>query len=409
MAKLTAVQVRNAKPTEKPYKLTDSHGLYLHIAESGKKTWRYRYRIAGKESTFVMGEYPQMSLEDARRTRTEAREQVKAGINPAQERRTIKQETIANERATHEAKGNSFELVALDWINQQKERWSRSHAKAVRATLELNAFPILGRHPVDTITPPMVLQVVRSIENRDAVEMAHKVLQRVNAVLRFAVQTGLATYNPAAEMKGVLKTRKVVHRAALTRGEMPEFLRTLRTADIHITTKLALEFTILTAARTGEVRGATWDEINLDDAIWRIPAQRMKMASPHNVPLSRQAMAILERTGHLYGQNGLVFPGTKNQNQRLSENTMLFSLYRMGYHTRATVHGFRAVFSTIANESGFEGDVIEKALAHEERNRVRAAYHRSEYLEQRRALMQWWANLLDELEAGAEIIPIKSA
>ena len=172
---------------------------------------------------------------------------------------------------------------------------------------------------------------------------------------------------------------------------------------------MALKFTILTAARTGEVRGATWDEINLEDSIWRIPAERMKMASPHNVPLSKQAVAILERAGRLYGQDGLVFPGIHNHKEKISENTMLFALYRMGYHSKATVHGFRAVFSTIANESGFDGDVIEKALAHEERNRVRAAYHRSEYMEERKKLMQWWADFLSKMEAEAEIVPDQEA
>lgn len=409
MPTLTAVQVRNAKPKDKPYKLADSHGLYLHVAPSGKKTWRYRYKIEGKESTFVMGEYPQMSLEQARKERADAREMVKMGTNPAQERRDIKQGAIEQKRASREKKEHSFEAVALDWISQQKDRWSREHANAVRATLEADAFPILGSYPVDAITPPMVLQVVRRIEAREALEVAHKVLQRINAVLRFAVQTGLATYNPAADMRGALKTKKVVHRAALNREDLPEFLRTLNVVDIHITTRLALKFTILTAARTGEVRGATWDEIHLNDAIWRIPAARMKMASPHNVPLSEQAVEILGRVARLYGQEGLVFPGIRDHSRQLSENTLLYGLYRMGYHSRATVHGFRAVFSTIANESGFDGDVIEKALAHEERNRVRAAYHRSEYLEKRRALMQWWANFLDQMEAGADIVPIRSA
>lgn len=409
MAKLTAVQVRNAKLKDKPYKLTDGHGLYLHVAKSGKKTWRYRYRIAGTESTFVMGEYPQMSLEQARKDRIKAREQVKAGISPTQNRRAIKQEVIEKEQAIREIKENSFEAVALEWISKQKERWSRDHAKAVRTTLERDAFLLLGRHPVDAITPPMVLQVVRNIESRGALEIAHKVLQRMNAVLRYAVQTGMATYNPASDMKGVLKTRKVVHRAALHREDLPEFLRTLTAADIHITTKLALKFTILTAARSGEVRGATWDEINLEDAIWRIPPERMKMDSPHNVPLSKQAVALLGRVANLYGQDGLIFPGIRDHNKGLSENTMLYAMYRMGYHSRATVHGFRATFSTIANEFGFDGDVIEKALAHEERNRVRAAYHRSEYIEQRRKLMQWWADYLDQMEKGTEIIPIGKA
>ena len=254
MAKLSAVKIKNAKPKNKPYKMADGHGMYLHVATSGKKTWRYRYKIAGTESTFVMGEYPLMSLEQARKERIEAREQVKQGINPAQERRAVKQGVIDQEKAARKIKENSFEAVALEWISQHKERWSRDHANAVRATLEADAFPSLGGLPVDSITPPMVLQVIRNIENRGALEIAHKVLQRMNAVLRYAVQTGRATYNPAADMKGVLKTRKVVHRAALDREEMPEFLRALTLADIHSTTKLALKFTILSAARSGEVR-----------------------------------------------------------------------------------------------------------------------------------------------------------
>jgi integrase len=248
----------------------------------------------------------------------------------------------------------------------------------------------------------MVLEVVKRIEKRGALEIARQVLQRINSVFRYAVQSGRATYNPAADMQGVLKSRKTVHRPALSREEMPEFMRTLAQADVDITTKAALRFTILTAARSGETRGATWDEINLDTALWRIPGKRMKMDNPHNVPLSTQAVAILEQMGRLHGRDGLVFPGRDGM-RPLSENTMLYALYRMGYHSKATVHGFRAVFSTIANESDFNGDVIEKALAHEQRNKVRAAYHRSEYLEQRRELMQWWADLLREMEQSAGI------
>lgn len=409
MAKLTAIQVRSATPKDKPYKLTDALGLYLHVATSGKKTWRYRYRLAGRESTFVMGEYPQMTLEEARKGRVKAREQVKAGINPSQERKETKQETLERGKAVLQINEKCFEVVALEWISHQKERWSKAHANAVLATLEHDAFPLLRGRPVDSITPPVILELIRNIESRGALEIAQKVLQRVNAVLRYAVQTGLATSNPAADMKGVLKPRKVKHMTALDREDLPEFLRALHTADIHATTKLALKFTILTAARSGEVRGATWDEIKLEEGLWRIPAARMKMASPHNVPLSKQAVAILERMARLYSQEGLVFPGIPDNSKKLSENTMLYALYRMGYHSKATVHGFRAVFSTIANESGYNGDVIEKALAHEERNQTRAAYHRSEYLEQRRELMQWWANYLDRLEAGAEIIPFKKA
>jgi len=409
MSKLSAIAVRNAKPKEKPYKLSDGKGLYLHVAQSGKKTWRYRFKLAGRASTVVLGEYPEMSLEQSRASRLKTRNLVKEGKNPSHVRRQRKQAEIAKAEAAKQNNKNTFEFVALEWISQQEERWSHDHATAVLNSLRNNVFPIIGDHPMDTITPPMILQVIQPIEKRGTLEIASKVLQRMAAVFRYAVQTGKATYNPAGDMRGVLKSRKVTHRAALTIDELPKFLKDLSAGDIHITTKLALQFTILTAARSGEVRGATREEIDLENKLWRIPAARMKMDSPHIVPLSRQAIAIIERAGKLWGTEGLLFPGIRQGSKQLSENTMLYALYRLGYHSRATVHGFRATFSSIANESGFEGDVIEKALAHEERNRVRAAYHRSEYIEQRKELMQWWADLLTQLEAGAEIIPIGKA
>jgi integrase len=406
MSKLSAIAVRNSKPKNKPYKLSDGKGLYLHIATSGKRTWRYRFKLAGKESTVVLGEYPAMSLETSRIERIGAREMVKDGKNPAQIRREKKQTEIDKAEAAKLINKNTFESIALEFVSQQGNRWSLDHTTAVLDSLRNNVFPIIGDHPVDTITPPMILQVIRPIEKRGSLEIASKVLQRIAAVFRYAVQTGKATYNPAADMRGVLKTKKVTHRAALKREDLPKFLQKLTAGDIHETTKLALRFTILTAGRSGEIRGATWDEIDMENKLWKIPAERMKMDTPHTVPLSKQALAILDRMDKRYGHEGLVFPGIRDNTKQLSENTLLYALYRLGYHSRATVHGFRATFSTIANESGFDGDVIEKALAHEERNRVRAAYHRSEYIEQRKKLMQWWADMLQQLESGADITPI---
>jgi integrase len=406
MSKLSAVAVRNANPKNRPYKLSDGKGLYLHVAISGKKTWRYRFKIAGKESTIVLGEYPAIGLEKSRAKRLEAREMVKVGKNPAHVRKEERQAEIDKAEAAKLINKNTFEFVALEWIGQQGGSWSQDHATAVRDSLQNNVFSVIGSHPVDTITPPMILQVIRSIEKRGSLEIASKVLQRVAAVFRYAVQTGKATYNPAADMRGVLKTKKVTHRAALKLEELPKFLKKLTAGDIHETTKLALRFAILTAGRSGEIRGATWDEIDMKNKLWKIPAERMKMDTPHTVPLSKQALAILDRMDKRYGHEGLVFPGIRDNTKQLSENTLLYALYRLGYHSRATVHGFRATFSTIANESGFDGDVIEKALAHEERNRVRAAYHRSEYIEQRKKLMQWWADMLQQLESGSNIIPI---
>lgn len=401
MSNLSAIQVRNAKRKKKPYKLPDGNGLYLHIAKSGTKTWRYRFKIGGKESTFTIGEYPILSLEQARKKRMEARELVKTGKNPSHERKKKKNETIAEKRVSKLALKNSFENITLEWWEQRRDGWTTEHANAVLYALKADVIPAIGALPVDTITPPMVHDIIRSIEKRGALEMARKALQRTTAVFRYAVQTGRTTYNPATEMKGVLKNRKVVHHTALSREDLPQFLKTLTASNIHVTTKLALQFTILTAARSGETRGATWNEIDLEERMWTIPAERMKMNTQHIVPLSKQAIAILKRIGILFRQKGLIFPGIRQESTQLSQNTLLYSLYRLGYRGKATVHGFRATFSTIANENDWDADVIEKALAHEEKNRVRAAYHRSDYIPQRRELMQWWADLLQQMEFGS--------
>lgn len=401
MSKLSALEVKNAKPKEKPYKIPDGLGMFLYVAKTGKKTWRYRYKIAGIESTFTLGDYPEMSLEKARQARMEARALVKQGINPSHKRKEEYLQAIKERKEEILANQNSFEAITIEWIDQQKDGWSRDHCNAVLATLRADAFPSLGSLAVDKITPPDVLKIIREIESRGALEIARKVLQRMNAVFRYAIQTGRLIHNPAADMQGVIKTRKVEHRAALTKNELPEFFRRLQQSDEHIITKAALLFTIHTATRSGEVRLARWNEIDLDEMVWKIPAERMKMRSPHIVPLTSQTKEILKAMeSHKVSEDGLVFPGIKNRNKPLSENTMLYALYRMGYHSKATVHGFRATFSTIANESGlFSGDVIEKVLAHEQRNKVRAAYHRSEYIEQRRELLLWWSSLLDEMRS----------
>lgn len=341
---LTALEVRSAKPKEKAYKLNDGKGLYLHVATSGKKTWRYRFELPpGTESTFVVGEYPASSLEAARAERVALRELVKSGINPADARRQGKQEAIAAREAEKKMVENSFEAVAADWHQHQKDRWTPDHAEAVLKSLERYAFEPLGGVQIDQITPPMVLEVIRAIEAKGSLEMASKTLQRIGAVFRFAIQAGRAIYNPAADMRGALKAKKVEHHTMIKPEELPDFMRVLTTGDIHTTTKSAIQFVILTAARSGEVRGATWEEIDIDKRLWSIPAERMKMRSPHTVPLSDQAIAIVNRLRILFGDKGLVFPGIHYPNKPLSENTMLYALYRIGYHSKATMHGFRAL------------------------------------------------------------------
>lgn len=400
---LTVLEVKNAKPKDRPYKLTDGKGLVLHVSPSGKRTWRYRFSIAGTESTFVLGEYPVLTLELARLKRAEAREMVKAGKNPGEERRVQKQAVLQLKEAEKIKSKNSFEAVALEWHKKKLADWKPNHAKSILATMRQDVFPVIGRIPVDQITAPAIKEILTRIEERGALVIAAKILQRITAVFRYAIQSGLATYNPASDMKGVIKTRKAVHHPMIKPDELPVFLQTLNTADIHTTTKLAIQFVILTAARTSEVRAATWAEIDFEKCVWSIPAERMKMKRPHTVPLSKAALAILNRVKILYGGEGLIFPGIKDKGQPLSENTMLYGMYRMGYHTRATIHGFRGLFSTIANESElFNPDAIERQLAHCEKNATKAAYDRAEYMEQRRKMMEWYGELIENATKGLE-------
>lgn len=400
MPKLTALEVRNAKG---PCRLPDGGGLSFEITNTGVKRWLYRYRLDGKQQMLILGRYPALSLEKARQAHREAIELAKQGLNPAKKRRREKQENIEKERADKDKRTKSFEYIALEWIDQQKDGWSGDHANAVRATLRADVFPYIGEKPVDAIAPPSVLEILRSIEGRGSLEIARKVLQRMSAVFRYAIQTGRATYNPAADMKGALKAKTVEHMPAVFDKDLSQLLRDISTnKHMHVTTKLALQFTALTACRSGEARLADWSEIHLDEREWHIPPERMKMKRGHIVPLSRQALALLERAGKLFGTNGLIFPSVRDFSKPMSDNAMSKALRDMGYQGKATPHGFRSSFSSMAHEkSGFASEVIEKSLAHEEKNKIKGAYNRAEYLEQRHLLMQWWGDTLQSLEFGA--------
>lgn len=398
---LTDTAARQAKPKEAAYKLADSGGLYLLVQPNGAKYWRLKYRIAGKEKVLALGVYPEVKLAEARTKRDEAKKLISSGTDPIAARRE-------EERQKKIRAGNSFEAIAREWHEQQRGRWTDDTAGRAIALLEADLFPSLGDRPITEITAPMVLEAVRKVEKRGALDVASRALQRAKAVFRYAIQTGRAEYNPASDLAGALKTRKVEHRAALGRSELPELLRKIEAYDGQPVTRLALRLVVLTFVRSGELREASWEEFDLERAEWRIPAERMKMRAPHIVPLSSQAVAILKELQPLTGRYPLVFPGQNDHERPMSENTLLYAMYRMGYHGRATVHGFRATASTILNESGFRHDAIERQLAHAERNKVRAAYHRSEYLEERKKMMQWWADFLDGIAKGADVIPLAS-
>ena len=396
--KLTDAKIRQAKPAEKPYKLFDGGGLFLLVQPNGSKLWRLKYRFGGKEKLLSIGSYDRgVSLKKAREERTQAMDQLVQGIDPG----ALKQQEKQAERKQAE---NSFRAIALNWAETYGARWIDSHRARVVVSLEADVFPALGDLAITEITPPMVLEVLRAVESRGALDVASRVLQRTSAIFRFAIQTGRATYNPAADMKGVLKTRRVEHRSTISRAELPDFLKKLDSYSGDPITKLGLKLILLTFVRTGELRGARWVEFDVDQREWRLPAERMKMGSPHIVPLSPQALAVLEELRPLTGQFDLLFPSHRDQQKPISENTLLFALYRLGYHKRATVHGFRALASTILNETGFRPDVIERQLAHVERNKVRAAYNRSEYLEERRSMMDWWGTCIEAMAKDQKVV-----
>jgi integrase len=397
---LTDTKVRSLRARDSVYRIADGNGLAIEVRPTGARLWRYRYRFNGRASMLGLGEYPAVSLADARTARDKARRLVDAGTNPAQARRDDARERRASA-------DNTFKAVALEWIERTEGRWTSHHAADVRRSLEQEAFPAIGGRPVSSITPGEVIDCLRAIEKRDAIEVAHRTAQRIAAVFRYAVNTGRATFNPAADLRGVLKTRKVTHLKAMPRDDLPEFLRKLETYDGRPETRIGLRLLALTFVRTGELRGARWSEIDLDKAEWRIPAERMKMREEHVVPLSTQSVAAIRELQAFTGRTQLLFPGRSKAHKPVSENTFLFALYRLGYHGRATGHGFRALASTTLNEHGWQPDVIERQLAHAERNKVRAAYNRAQYLPERRKMMQAWADYLDTLRTGANVVPIK--
>ena len=394
---LTDTAARQAKYIGKTQKLFDEKGLFLLVNQSGKY-WRLKYRFSDKEKTLALGVYPEVSLKEARLKRDDARKALAEGNDPGLIRKLDK---IAAKTAGE----NSFENIAREWHKTQLARWSDSHGQRVLNSLEEDAFPLLGQFPITELTAPMILDAIRKIERRGATETAGRVLQRISSVIRFAIQTSRATSNPASDLTGVLTATKVEHRPALPRSELPEFFRRLNAEPLHPATRLAIRLLMLTMTRPGEVRFARWSEFDFERTEWRIPAERMKMRAEHLVPLSHQALAVLEELKLHTGNRELLFPSQTNLSKPISENTMVYAFGRMGYKGIATPHGMRALASTTLNEEGFDPDVIERQLAHAERNKVRAAYHRAQYLDERRKLLQWWADFLESQEGG-NIVPV---
>jgi integrase len=384
---LRDITVRSAKPKEKAYRLYDSDGLYLEVLPSGAKYWRLKYRFGGNEKRLALGVYPEVPLADARERRFEARKLLAAGDDPAEAKKEAK-------RLSTQQQENTFETVAREWHANRLAKWTPEHAAKIMKRLEKHVFGRIGPRPIDEITPHELLTVLRKIEGH-GIEIAHRLLQICGQVFLYAVITQRAAFNPAASLRGALKPVVKKSYAFIKPNELPAYLKRLEAYDGSTLTKLALKFLLLTFVRSGELRGAEWSEIDLDRAEWRIPAERMKMKEMHIVPLSRQAIDTLRELRPMTGQGHYVFPNQHKFAGPMSENTILYALYRMGYHSRATGHGFRSTASTALNENGFRPDVIERQLAHSERDQVRAAYNYAQYLPERREMMQWWADYID--------------
>ncbi|MBI1216810.1 MAG: DUF4102 domain-containing protein [Alphaproteobacteria bacterium] len=401
--KLSDKKCRNAKPESKPYKLVDGGGLYLLVKPEGGKYWRMKYYYLGKEKLLALGVYPLVSLAEAREARNQAKKMLAAGKDPS----VVKKE---NKRKALRTAKNTFQAVALEWHEKQKERWTPHHAVNVMRRLNIDIFPYIGKRPISEIDPPELLEeVLRRIEKRNSLYVAGRVKQICGQIFRYGVATGKCKRDPSADLRGALKTGKTKHFPTLDIKEMPEFLAVLERNDARLfaSTRRAIRLLMLMFTRTTELIHSTWQEFDFENAMWEIPAERMKMGNPHLVPLSRQAIEILkeqkEEIGHL--NTPWVFPGQVHPGKPMSNNTILFAIGRMGYKGRMTGHGFRALaMSTIKERLGYRHEVVDRQLAHAHRSKIDRAYDRAQFLDERVVMMQQWADYLDKIAAGGKVV-----
>lgn len=388
--KLNARQVDAAKPREKAYKLADGAGLYLEVVPSGSLYWRMKYRFNGKEKRMAFGVYPAVSLAQARALRDEAKKKLAEGIDPSFAK---KEEKLVRDVQLN----NTFQAVALEWHGTKVSRWSEGYASDIIEAFNKDIFPYIGQQPVNEIKPLVLLNVLRRMESRGATEKAKKVRQRCSEVFRYAIVTGRAEYNPAADLTSAMSGHESKHYPFLTVEELPDFFKALSGYTGSPLVVLAARLLILTGVRTGELRGAFWSEFDLEKAVWEIPAERMKMKRPHLVPLSTQALEIVQQLKVMSGQYPLVFPGRNDPRKTMSEASINQVFKRIGYTGKVTGHGFRHTMSTILHEEGFNTAWIETQLAHVDKNAIRGTYNHALYLEGRREMMQWYADNTDRI------------
>ncbi len=401
---LTDVMVRKAKAADRPRKLADEKGLFLLVSPGGSKYWRFKYRFAGREKLLALGVYPDVTLAEARERRDEARKLLSREVDPGELKRLRRQ-------AARTAGANTFEAVAREWYAKHSANWVESHSTKILRRLERDVFPWLGRRPIAEVAAPEILTVLRRIESRGALETAHRAHQNCSQIMRYAVATGRAERDPAADLRGALPPARERHYATITEPKaIGDLLRAIQGYEGSFITKCALQLAPLVFVRPGELRRAEWVEVDLDAREWRIPAERMKMRALHIVLLAKQAVTVLRELHGLTGEDKYLFPGVRSKARPMSENTVNAALRRLGYgKDEMTGHGFRAMASTVLNEMGWHRDAIERQLAHAERDSVRAAYNYAEHLPERRKMMQAWADHLDALRDGAEIVSLRRA
>jgi integrase len=399
---LTDAKIRNLKPARKQFKLSDSEGLLLIVAPSGGKWWRLRYRFDGKEKMLSLGTYPRVSLAQAREKRNEARKQISSGIDPSQARQALK--------ASRQQGKNTFETLSREWHLRFESTWTPKHAKTIIRRLEANVFPWIGKRSIADITPPELLTVLRRVEARGALHSAHRIRIICGQVFRYAVATGRAERDPTADLRGALPPAQTKHMAAILDPQrLGALLRALYAYEGSCVVRAALKLTPLLFVRPGELRHMEWNEIDFDSALWSIPAHKMKTRSPHLVPLATQSIAILRELCPLTGGGNFVFPSHRGKGRPLSNVALNAALRRMGFEkTEVTPHGFRSTARTLLDEAlGFAPHIVEHQLAHAVRDPLGRAYNRTSHLPERRQMMQRWADYLDELKEGANVIPLQ--
>ncbi len=396
---LSATEIKAARPTDKEYNLSDGEGLMLRIKPSGSKLWLFNYRhpITKKRKNLSLGQYPALSLADARKLRIQSKELLNQGHDPKEYRddQRVQQSLAA---------GNTLKNVTLDWFELKKTKIAEVTAISILRTFENHLFPKVGHRAIDKLLAPEAIAAIKPLAAKGSLETASKLIGHLNEVMTYAVNTGLIHHNPLAGIKSAFETPKATHMLTIKPEELPELMKALCYASIKLTTRCLIEWQLHTLVRPSEASGTTWAEIDLEQKIWTIPAERMKKKRQHIVPLTRQAIEILNRMKPLSSHRVYVFPSDRKPNLPSNPQTANGALKRMGFKNRLVAHGMRSIGSTALNEHGFDGDVVEAALAHVDKNEVRRAYNRAEYLERRKTMMCWWSSYIEQAERGTPMI-----